>query len=129
MRKFIIALLLSAALGFIFELPGLWWLMPVAGAVGGWIVQKGDEGFLAGGLGVTIAWGAYLLYFSLFSPIGRLMEIFSGILGLESSLAFVPVLLALIVAFLLGGLGGLCGAFINGVYRRQASFRRMNPEG
>ena len=95
-----------------FEFFGLWWAMPVAGLMGGLMLNSGRQGFLFGGLGVTLAWAAFVFVFTVTSPVGKLLTILSGVLGLDASLAFVPALLALVVAFLLGGLGGLTGGYL-----------------
>lgn len=93
----------------ILEWLGWWWAMPAAGLLAGWFLASGKRGFLFGGLGVTLAWLAFIIVFAATSPLGKLLVVFSGILGLSAPLAFVPVLLALIAAFVLGGLGGLTG--------------------
>lgn len=107
MKPFLTAIFLTAATALIFEAPGWWWAMPVAGLIGGWLMGRGSRGFLAGGLGVSLVWAVFILFFSLSSPLGNLLRVFSGILGLDATLAFLPIVLALVVAFLLGGLGGL----------------------
>ncbi len=112
MNKLITAIFLTAASALILESPGWWWAMPIAGLIGGWLVKRGGKGFIVGGLGVTLIWAAFIVFFAISSPLGSLLQIFSGILGLDSALAFVPILLALIVAFLLGGLGGLTGGWL-----------------
>ncbi len=107
MNKFSSPILLTAATALILTAPGWWWAMPVAGLIGGWMTGRGGRGFLAGGLGVALVWAAFVLFFAISSPLGALLKVLAGILGLGSALAFVPVVLALILAFLLGGLGGL----------------------
>ncbi len=111
MNKFLTAIFLTSATALILEAPGWWWAMPAAGLIGGWLIRRGGKGFLAGGLGVTLVWAAFVLFFSMASPLASLLKVFSGILGLEPALAFIPVILAMLVAFLLGGLGGLAGGW------------------
>jgi len=72
-------------------------------------LHNGKQGFVFGGLGATIAWLVFIIFFAVTSPVGKLLVVVSGVLGLDASLAFVPALLAIIVTFLLGGLGGLTG--------------------
>jgi hypothetical protein len=117
MKNFLIGLALTLAAAFALETAGVWWAMPVAGALGGWWLKKGGRGFLAGALGVTLVWGAYVAVFAAASPLGGLLRLFAGIVELGDSLAFVPVVLALVIAFLMGGLGGVTGAMIAGVRR------------
>ncbi len=109
MKNIWIALVLVALAAFVLELFGWWWAMPIAGLIGGWMLHNGKQGFVFGGLGATIAWLLFIIFFAVTSPIGKLLVVVSGVLGLDASLAFVPLLLALIVAFLLGGLGGMTG--------------------
>ncbi len=81
----------------------------MAGLIAGWMLASGKRGFLFGGLGVTMSWLAFIVFYAATSPLGKLLAVFSGILGLDSALSFVPVLIALLVAFLLGGFGGMTG--------------------
>ncbi|HUH97952.1 MAG TPA: hypothetical protein VLZ89_11370 [Anaerolineales bacterium] len=113
MKNTWIALVVVALAAFVLELPGWWWAMPIAGLIGGWIRHDGRGGFVLGGLGTTLAWLVFLIFFAVTSPIGKLLVVVSGVLGLDASLAFVPALLALIAAFLLGGLGGLTGGLFS----------------
>jgi len=109
MKNTWIAVVLVALAAFVLELFGWWWAMPIAGLIGGWFLRSGKGGFIFGGLGAAIAWLAFIVFFAFTSPVGKLLVVLSGVLGLDASLAFVPALLALIIAFLLGGLGGLTG--------------------
>ena len=115
MKNFLIGVAVTLVAAFAFELAGVWWAMPIAGAIGGYWVRKGGQGFLAGALGVTIVWGAYLAVFAAISPLGELLRLLAGIVELGDTLAFLPVVLALVIAFLMGGLGGVTGAMIAGV--------------
>ena len=115
MKTFGVSFLLVIVIALVLELPGWWWGMPVAGLVGGWWIKHAGRGFLAGGLGVALAWAGFLIFFSVTSPLCALAGLFAGILGLGEGLGFVPVALALIIAFLMGGLGGLCGAMMRGL--------------
>jgi len=113
MKNIWLALTLVTLAGFVLELFGWWWAMPIAGMIGGWILHNGKGGFAFGGFGAAIAWLVFMLFFTVTSPVGKLLVVVSGVLGLDASLAFVPALLAVIVAFLLGGLGGLTGGLIS----------------
>jgi len=99
----------AASTALVLEWCGWWWAMPIAGFVAGWMLASGNRGFLFGGLGVMLAWLVSIGGRTAAAPLGRLLVVFSGMLGLDPSLAFVPVLLTIILAFLLGGLGGLTG--------------------
>lgn len=117
MKNLLIGVVITLAAAFAFETAGVWWAMPIAGAIGGYWVRKGGQGFLAGALGVAIVWGAYLAVFAATSPLGELLRLFAGIVELGDSLSFVPIVLALVMAFLMGGLGGVTGAMIAGARR------------
>ncbi|MBI3760922.1 MAG: hypothetical protein HY260_03545 [Chloroflexi bacterium] len=118
MKSFLIGLGAVLVAAFAFELAGVWWAMPIAGAIGGYWTKKGGQGFLVGALGVTIVWGLFLAAFAVISPLGALLRLFAGVVELGDSLAFVPVALALMIAFLLGGLGGVTGALISQIEAR-----------
>ncbi len=117
MKNLLVGVAVTLVAAFAFETAGVWWAMPIAGAIGGYWVRKGGRGFLAGALGVTIVWGAYLAMFAAISPLGELLRLFAGIVELGDALAFLPVVLALVIAFLMGGLGGVTGAMIAGARR------------
>ncbi len=101
----------SAISALVLEFFGLWWAMPVAGFLGGRKLRQGGAGFLWGGLGAALAWLVYILVFLIIAPTGKLLAVLAGILGLGTDLAVVPAILALVLAFLLGGLGGLTGGW------------------
>jgi hypothetical protein len=109
MKKTLLILALVVVLAILLEFFGWWWAMPAAGLLGGWLLNSGKQGFLYGGLSVTLAWVVFIVGFAATSPFGKMLVVVSGVLGLDASLAFVPALLALIVAFFLGGLSGLTG--------------------
>lgn len=113
MNKTLLTLALVVLTAILFEFFGWWWAMPIAGLLGGWLFHNGKQGFLFGGLSVMLAWVVFIVAFAATSPVGKLLVVVSGVLGLDASLAFIPALLALIVAFILGGLGGLTGGLIS----------------
>ena len=121
MKTFLAGLGLVFLIAVLLELPGLWWAMPLAGLTGGYWVRQAGKGFLAGGLGVALAWGAYFVYFAATSPLGALANLFASILGLPQGAGFAPIGLALLVAFSLGGMGGLCGGFLRQIGERRTA--------
>ena len=118
MKKTLPLFLSTTLIAFVLEYPGWWWAMPLVGFGAGFIIGKGGKSLLIGGLGVATAWAVYLISYAVNYPLKELLTVFSGILGLPASLSFVPVLLALIIAFLLGGLGGLTGALAPHLVKR-----------
>ncbi len=109
MKNTWMAFVLVALAAFVLELFGWWWAVPIGGWIGGWILHNSKQGFVFGGLRATIAWLVFIICFAVTSPVGKLLVVVSGVLGLDASLAFVPALLAIFVAVLLGDLGGLTG--------------------
>ena len=112
LKGFLICLL---AAGFLQLLGTVWtyaWiLMLAAGFLGGFLVKKAGKGFLVGFLGVAVAWLIYLLVFSLTGPVWEFANVLAGLFGL-TGMGFVVVILTVIIGGLIGGLGGLNGAFI-----------------
>jgi hypothetical protein len=113
MKKNLLTLVLVVITAVLLEFLGWWWAMPFAGLLGGLILHNGRNGFLFGGLSVMLAWVVFIVGFAATSSVGKLLVVLSGVLGLDAPLAFVPALLALVVAFILGGLGGLTGGFLS----------------
>lgn len=118
MKNFLIGVAVTAVSAFLFEMTGAWWAMPVAGAFGGYWVKKGGQGFAVGAAGVALVWGAFLAMTAAISPVGALLRLFAAIVELGDSLDFAPVVLALVVAAVLGGAGGLTGALIAELQQR-----------
>lgn len=113
LRNWWIGLLISLVAAVLLELTGYWQTMLVAGLLGGLWVGGSRRGFLAGALGTLLAWGGYLAYFALTDPLLELSQIFMGIAGVEGNgTAFIPIALALLVTFLLGGAGGWLGGVL-----------------
>jgi hypothetical protein len=111
LRRWWVGLCLTLVLAVLLELTGYWQTMLLAGIAGGLWVGGGWRGFGAGALGVLLAWGGYLAFFALTSPLGELNRLFVGIAGLDptTGAALLPLVLTLLIALLLGGAGGWLG--------------------
>ena len=116
-QPFLIGLLVTAVAAGLLQLIGLYWtyawiLMVAAGFLGGFLVKKWGKGFLAGFLGVIVAWAVYFLVYSFIGPLWAFADTLAGLFGL-SGMGFVVIILSLVmVGGLIGGLGALNGYFV-----------------
>ena len=116
-QSFLVGFVATLVAAVLFELLGLLWeyawiLMVVAGFLGGFLIKKAGLGFLAGFLGVIVAWLIYLVAFSFLGPVWAFADTLAGVFGLEG-MGFVVIILALVlIGGLIGGLGALNGHFI-----------------
>ena len=92
LRRWWVGLCLVSVLAVSLESTGTWQTMPLAGIVGGLWVGGGWRGFLAGALGVVLAWGGYLAFFALTAPLGALSRLFAAIAGLGTLSMCLPCL-------------------------------------
>ena len=84
-HSYIVGFLFIAILGFLFQLAGWWYLMLLAGGIGGFIMKKsGILSFLIGFLAIGLVWLFFFLFFITIGPIFELMTLITSILG------FVP---------------------------------------
>lgn len=113
-HSYTVGFLFIVILGFLFQLAGWWYLMLLAGGIGGFIMKKsGILSFLIGFFAIGLVWLCFFIYFMIIGPIFELMVLISSILGF---LEFFPVglmLATLIIGGLLGGLGSLNGLYIS----------------
>lgn len=116
-QSFLVGFIATLAAAVLLELIGLLWeyawiLMVVAGFLGGFLIKKAGLGFLAGFLGVIVAWLIYFIAFSFLGPVWAFADTLAGLFGLEG-MGFVVIILALVlIGGLIGGLGALNGHFI-----------------
>jgi hypothetical protein len=116
-QSFLVGFLATLAAAVLLELVGLIWeyawiLMVIAGFLGGFLIKKAGLGFLAGFLGVIVAWLIYFIAFSFLGPVWAFADVLAGLFGLEG-MGFVVIILALVlIGGLIGGLGALNGHFI-----------------
>ena len=74
MKNIWIAFGIAALAAIVLEYFGLWWAMPIAGLIAGWMIANGGRGFLFGGLGVALTWIIYIVFFA-----GKLRGAKSGV--------------------------------------------------
>jgi hypothetical protein len=104
--KFIIQVLITAAVCFVLQSFLPWWSMPFGAASIAYLTDnKGGISFLAGLLGVALLWFAMALYVDMSSH---------GILTAKvNKLLPIPALaLTAIVGGLVGGMSALCGSLL-----------------
>jgi hypothetical protein len=106
----VIAAVLLQLLGLLWEYA--WILMVAAGFLGGFLIKKAGLAFLAGLLGVLVAWLIYFIIFSFLGPLSAFANLLAGLFGLEGMGIVVVILALVLIGGLIGGLGALNGHFI-----------------
>lgn len=113
--KFIIQVLITAAVCFILQSFLPWWSMAIGAAAVAYVIDnKGGISFLAGLLGVALLWFVMALYIDMSSHAILTTKV--------NKLLPIPALaLTAIVGGLVGGLSALSGALLRqGISRTQA---------
>jgi hypothetical protein len=105
---FVPALIIVIIIGIALQLSGVWLTMLIAGVFGGLFTRRHRHAFLAGLLGVAIAWTGIFAYLAATAQAMAVAEFFIGLLGLEGMGWLVIVISVLLGAFL-GGFGGIFG--------------------
>ena len=100
--------LVVAVIALALQLSGAWVTMLIAGALGALLARRHRTAFLAGFIGVAIAWAALFVYLSLTAQALVIAEFFIGLLGL-SGMGWLVIVISVILGALLGGFGGLVG--------------------
>jgi len=103
------ALIIVIVLAIALQLTGAWVTMLVAGAFGGLFTRRHLRAFLAGFLGVGVAWSIIFLYLISTTPVIAISGFFIGLLGLSGNLGVIVIVIAIIIGALLGGFGGVMG--------------------
>lgn len=93
-----------------------WVIMILIAALAGLIGLKGAESFLAGGLGMGLAWLGQSLYISINtgSPLPNRM---GELMGLGTGMTLVGI--TAILGFLLGGLSAMTGSLFRKLLKRE----------
>jgi hypothetical protein len=117
-QSFFTGLIATFAAAVMLQLLGMLWeyawiLMVVAGFLGGFLIKRAGQAFLAGLLGVLLAWLVYFIAFSFLGPIWNFANLLAGLFGLTGMGLVVIVLALVLVGGLIGGLGALNGHFVS----------------
>lgn len=93
-----------------------WMIMILIGALAGLIGLKGAESFLAGGLGMGLAWLGQSLYISVStgSPLPNRM---GELMGLGSGMTLAGI--TAVLGFLLGGFSAMTGSLLRNLLKRK----------
>jgi hypothetical protein len=103
-------ILLFVVLGCVtLEWFGLWYLVPVICAIGGFFTVRTSHAVLVCVLGAVLVRLAYLLAFTLTGPAYRAAQIVSSIMGAGESLAVLMYIISLVLIALVAGLGAWVG--------------------
>ncbi|MHA1131598.1 MAG: hypothetical protein ACTSQI_09585 [Candidatus Helarchaeota archaeon] len=112
-HRYIVGFIFIIILGFLFELAGWWFLMLLAGGVGGFLMKKpGHKSFLIGFLSIALVWFGFFIVLMIIGPIFELMALVMSILGVLEGLPSALMLITIIIGGLLGGLGAWNGTYI-----------------
>lgn len=104
-----IVFLAAFAFAEILLLTGTWQLAYLAGFLAGMLSPRARRAMLLGGLGVAVAWAAYLVYVFVAGQGLQLADLAGNILGAGSGSWWLLTLMTLILGVLLGVVGGLTG--------------------
>ncbi|MHA1145824.1 MAG: hypothetical protein ACTSRW_13875 [Candidatus Helarchaeota archaeon] len=110
----IVGFTLAYLWGVILEFTGAWYMMFVAGAIGGIFSKVGWKSFLVGFLGVLLSWLTIFWLQMLNGSFLSLMDVLTNVIGSMLGIT-IPAISFFIVALLLGGILGGVGA-LNGGY-------------
>ncbi len=115
-HSYTVGFLFITILGFLFQLAGWWYLMLLAGGIGGFIMKKsGILSFLIGFLAIGLIWLCFFIYFLIIGPLFELTALITSILGFLESFPIALILFTLFIGGLLGGLGSLNGNYISAI--------------
>lgn len=102
------AILIVAVVGLALQLSGVWATMLIAGFFGALFTRKHLHAFLAGFVGVTVAWSILFAYLAATAQALEIAEFFIGLLGI-SGLGWLVIVISVVLGGLLGGFGATLG--------------------
>lgn len=102
---FIPTIVIVTVIGIILQLTGAWFTMLIAGAIGALFTRSYLKSFLAGFIGVSIAWIVLYVYLILTAQASEIAEFFIGLLGL-TGMGWLVFVIGTLLGGLLGGFGG-----------------------
>lgn len=101
------AMIIVVVIGIVLQLSGQWMLMLVAGGFAGLFTRRHRYSFIAGLVGVAIAWTGIFLYLILTAQALAIADFFISLLGISGGA--LVIVISVILGGLLGGFGGLLG--------------------
>jgi hypothetical protein len=101
------AMIIVVVIGIALQLSGVWMLMLMAGGFGGLFTRRHRYSFIAGFVGVAIAWTGIFLYLIITAQALAIAEFFISLLGISGGA--LVIIISVILGGLLGGFGGLLG--------------------
>ncbi len=104
-----IVFLATFAFAEVLLLTGTWQLAYLAGFLAGMLSVRTRRAVLLGGLGVTVAWAAYLVYVFVAGQGLQLAALVGEILGVGKGAWWLLTVLTLVLGLLLGAVGGFTG--------------------
>ncbi|TFF91078.1 hypothetical protein EU545_05735 [Candidatus Thorarchaeota archaeon] len=102
------ATVIVAVIGLALQLSGIWATMLIAGFFGALLTRRHSRSFLAGFVGVAVAWSVLFAYLAATAQALEIAEFFIGLLGL-SGLGWLVIVISVLLGGLLGGFGALLG--------------------
>nr|KXH72546.1 MAG: hypothetical protein AM324_07255 [Candidatus Thorarchaeota archaeon SMTZ1-83] len=102
------AYLFCMLLALVLQITGFWILMILAGTVGGLFTKRLPHAFIAGFLGVAVAWSILFLIQNTFAQAYVVAEFFATLIGMPEAGRWI-VSLSILLGGFLGGSGGLVG--------------------
>ncbi|MCJ2520874.1 MAG: hypothetical protein LN412_08045 [Candidatus Thermoplasmatota archaeon] len=103
---------LTTILVYLLTLTGFWQLIFGAGLLAGILMKRPLASFMVGLLGGSVAWGLPLVIASRYYPLEDVATLLLDIIGLPSSLTFLPYAGTVIIAAITTALGALLGAYV-----------------
>jgi len=100
--------LVCTLLALVLQTTGFWILMIPAGTVGGLFTKRLSHAFIAGFLGVAVAWSILFFIKNTFAQAYVVAEFFAILIGMPGAGRWI-VSLSILLGGLLGGSGGLVG--------------------
>ena len=133
---YLVGLVIIVIFGTLFELAGWWYLMILAGGIGGFIMKRSALASLViGFIAIVLVWSGFFIYFMMIGPLLEFTALIGTILAslLGDIFAEMPnilIVITIIIGGLLGSLGALNGTYIAGIiYPREPSPKEMNIKG
>jgi hypothetical protein len=109
--KFIVSVLLTALLAYAFSLYLPWWCIALAAFITAIAIhQKPGKAFLSGAIGLFLLWGIQSAMLNAQNS-GLLASKISHMFT-QNNNAYLIIIIAAVVAFLVGGLAALSGSYL-----------------